>query len=193
MLNGRCLLQQFIVDTYTMIESERLSYNRKNDKDLRSETYSKLATLAQNSESGFKLCGKKVVLSSSFTERQVADALSRKTEVTKEENYEAGDLGGMIKKLKSRADETLCLRNRSWIPGFGNLSALIKHESHKSKYSIHPGSDKMYQDMKKLYWWPNMKAKVATYVGKCMTCAKVKAEYMKLSGLLIQPKIPQWK
>ncbi|GKC44676.1 DNA helicase PIF1, ATP-dependent [Tanacetum coccineum] len=67
MLNGRRLFQQFIVDAYTMIEAERLSYNHKNDKDLRSETYSKLATLAQNSESGVTLRGKKVVLSSSFT------------------------------------------------------------------------------------------------------------------------------
>ncbi|GJY14486.1 putative reverse transcriptase domain-containing protein [Tanacetum coccineum] len=53
------------------------------------------------------------------------------------------------------------------------------HESHKSKYSIHPGSDKMYQDLKKLYWWPNMKAKIATYVSKCLMCAKVKIEYQK--------------
>ncbi|GJS67423.1 putative reverse transcriptase domain-containing protein [Tanacetum coccineum] len=51
---------------------------------------------------------------------------------------------------------------------------LIMHESDKSKYSIHHGSDKMYQDLKKLYWWPNMKAKIATYVSKCLTCAKVK-------------------
>nr|GEY17337.1 putative reverse transcriptase domain-containing protein [Tanacetum cinerariifolium] len=94
----------------------------------------------------------------------VVDALSRKTEARKEENYGAEDLGGMIKKLKLRVDRMLCLKNRSWIPGF---------------------------DMKKLYWWPNMKAKLATYVGKCMTCAKVKAEYMKLSGPLVQPDIPQ--
>ncbi|GKF16765.1 putative reverse transcriptase domain-containing protein [Tanacetum coccineum] len=48
------------------------------------------------------------------------------------------------------------------------------HESHKLKYSIHPGSDKMYQDLKKLYWWPNIKAEIATYDSKCLTCAKVK-------------------
>ncbi|GJS71306.1 putative reverse transcriptase domain-containing protein [Tanacetum coccineum] len=65
--------------------------------------------------------------------------------------------------LEPRADGTLCLKNRSRIPCFGNLRALIMHESHKSKYSIHPGSDKMYQDLKKLYWWPNMKAEIATY------------------------------
>nr|GFC19301.1 reverse transcriptase domain-containing protein [Tanacetum cinerariifolium] len=70
---------------------------------------------------------------------------------------------------------------------------VIMHESHKSKYSIHPGSDKMYQDMKKLYWWPNMKADIATYVSKCLTCAKVKAEHHRPSGLLVQPEIPVWK
>ncbi|GJX81550.1 putative reverse transcriptase domain-containing protein [Tanacetum coccineum] len=70
---------------------------------------------------------------------------------------------------------------------------LIMLESHKSKYSIHPGSDKEYHDLKKLYWWPNMKADIATYVSKCLTCAKVKAKYQKSSGLLQQPKIPVWK
>nr|GEZ64484.1 hypothetical protein [Tanacetum cinerariifolium] len=68
----------------------------------------------------------------------------------------------------------LNMRQRHW--------ALIMHESHNSKYSIHPGSDKMYQDLKKLYWWPNMKAEIAIYVSKCLTCAKVKIEYQKPSG-----------
>ncbi|GJR78742.1 putative reverse transcriptase domain-containing protein [Tanacetum coccineum] len=122
-----------------------------------------------------------------------ARILNAQVEARKEENYRTEDLLGMIKKLEPRADGTMCLKNRSWIPLFGDLRALIMHESHKSKYSIHPGSDKMYQDLKKLYWWPNMKAEIATYVSKCMTCAKVKAEYQKPSGLLVQPKIPEWK
>ncbi|GKB79266.1 putative reverse transcriptase domain-containing protein [Tanacetum coccineum] len=67
------------------------------------------------------------------------------------------------------------------------------NDSHKLKYSIHPGSDKMYQDLKKLYWWPNMKAEIATYVTKCLTCSKVKAEYQKPFGLLVQPVILVWK
>ncbi|GJS00444.1 putative reverse transcriptase domain-containing protein [Tanacetum coccineum] len=96
-------------------------------------------------------------------------------------------------KLEPRADGTLCLNGRSWLPCYGDLRTVIMHESHKSKYSIHPGSDKMYQDMKKLYWWPNMKADIATYVNKCLTCAKVKAEHQRPSGLLVQPKIPEWK
>ncbi|GJY92339.1 putative reverse transcriptase domain-containing protein [Tanacetum coccineum] len=116
-----------------------------------------------------------------------------KVEARKEENYGTKDLCGTIKNLEPRADRTLCLRNRSWIPCFGDLRTLIMHESHKSKYSIHPGSDKIYQDLKKLYWWPNMKAEIVTYVSKCLTCARIKAECQKPSGLLVQPVILVWK
>nr|GEU91148.1 putative reverse transcriptase domain-containing protein [Tanacetum cinerariifolium] len=78
--------------------------------------------------------------------------LNAQSESGKEENFINEDLHGMINKLEPRSDETLCLNNQSWIPCIGDLRALIMHESHKSKYSIHPGSDKMYQDLKKLYW-----------------------------------------
>nr|GEY19611.1 reverse transcriptase domain-containing protein [Tanacetum cinerariifolium] len=97
------------------------------------------------------------------------------------------------KKSEPRADGTLCLNGRSWLPCYGDMRIVIMHESHKSKYSIYPGSDKMYQDIKKLYWWPNMKVDIATYVNKCLTCAKVKAKHQSPSGLLVQPKIHQWK
>ncbi|GJU78202.1 reverse transcriptase domain-containing protein, partial [Tanacetum coccineum] len=131
--------------------------------------------------------------------------LNAQTEARKPENIKKEDVGGMLienakfpeaireQKLEPRADGTLCLNGRSWLPCYGDLRTVIMHESHKSKYSIHPGSDKMYQDMKKLYWWPNMKADIATYVSKCLTCAKVKAEHQRPSGLLVQPKIPEWK
>ncbi|GJS58442.1 putative reverse transcriptase domain-containing protein [Tanacetum coccineum] len=131
--------------------------------------------------------------------------LNAQTEARKPENIKSEDVGGMLienakfpkaireQKLEPRADGTLCLNGRSWLPCYGDLQTVIMHESHKSKYSIHPGSDKMYQDMKKLYWWPNMKADIATYVNKCLTCAKVKAEHQRPSGLLVQPKIPEWK
>ncbi|GKD75961.1 putative reverse transcriptase domain-containing protein [Tanacetum coccineum] len=110
--------------------------------------------------------------------------LNAQAEARKEENYKTEDLCGVIKKLKPRFNETLCLKNRSWIPCFGDLRAVIMHESHKSKCSIHLGSDKMYHDLKKLYWWPNMKAEIATYVSKCLSYTKVKAEHQKPSGLL---------
>ncbi|GJU13879.1 putative reverse transcriptase domain-containing protein [Tanacetum coccineum] len=113
----------------------------------------------------------------------VADALSRKerdqplrTEARKPENFKNEDVGGMLvenskdpekfikEKLERRADGTLCFNGRSWLPCYGDFRTMIMHESHKSKYFIHLGSDKMYQDIKKLYWWPNMKADIATYV-----------------------------
>ncbi|GJZ50176.1 putative reverse transcriptase domain-containing protein [Tanacetum coccineum] len=99
----------------------------------------------------------------------------------------------MDKSFEIHPDGTRCIKNQSWLPLFGGLRDLIMHESHKSKYSIHPGSDKMYQDLKKLYWWPNMKAIIAEYVGKCLTCSRVKAECQKPSGLLVQLEIPMWK
>ncbi|GJS51000.1 hypothetical protein Tco_0624362 [Tanacetum coccineum] len=131
--------------------------------------------------------------------------LNAQTEARKPENIKSEDVGGMLienakfpeairtEKLEPHTDGTLCLNGRSWLPCYDDLRTVIMHESHKSKYSIHPGSEKMYQDVKKLYWWPNMKADIATYVSKCLTCAKVKAEHQRQSGLLVQPEIPQWK
>ncbi|GKC18955.1 putative reverse transcriptase domain-containing protein, partial [Tanacetum coccineum] len=108
----------------------------------------------------------------------------------------------------------LNMRQRRWLellsdydckiryhPGKANVvvDALSRKEqikplrSHKSNNSVHLGFNKMYQDMKKLYWWPNMKADISTYVSKCLTCLKVKVEHQKPSGLLVQPEIPQWK
>ncbi|GJR68941.1 putative reverse transcriptase domain-containing protein [Tanacetum coccineum] len=97
------------------------------------------------------------------------------TKARKLENLKDEDVGGMLakksresdnprkEKFEPRTDGTLCLNNRSWLPCHSDLRTLIMHESHKSKYYVHPGSDKMYQDMKQLYWWPNMKADIATY------------------------------
>ncbi|GJV44582.1 putative reverse transcriptase domain-containing protein [Tanacetum coccineum] len=125
--------------------------------------------------------------------------LEAQIEAQKPENLVNEDVGGIVRRdipkerLEPRADETLCLHGRSWIPCYGDLRFVILHESHKLKYSIHPGSEKMYQDVKKLYWWPNMKADIATYVSKCLTCARVKAEHQRHPGLLVQPEIPEWK
>ncbi|GKE65193.1 putative reverse transcriptase domain-containing protein, partial [Tanacetum coccineum] len=122
--------------------------------------------------------------------------LEAQTEALKPENLTTKDVGGMFRqdltkeRLKPHTDETLCLNNRSWLPCYGDLRTLVMHESYKSKYYIHPGSDKMYQDLKQLYWWPNMKANIDTYVSKCLTYSKVKAEHQKPSDLLVQSEIP---
>nr|GEU98188.1 hypothetical protein [Tanacetum cinerariifolium] len=141
----------------------------------------------------FAKCGDIIYTARNVLCSLIIRILNPQVEAIKEENFRTKALCGMIKKLEQPTDETLCLNGRSWIPCRGNLRELIMHKSHKSKHSIHPGSDKMYQDLKKLYWLPNMKAKIAAYVSKCLTCAKVKAECQKPSGLLVQPVIPVWK
>ncbi|GJV52212.1 putative reverse transcriptase domain-containing protein [Tanacetum coccineum] len=91
----------------------------------------------------------------------VADALSRK-EREPPLRVRALDLEKLrMEKLEPHADGTLCLNGRSWLPCYGDLRTVIMHESHKLKYSIHPGSDKMYHDMKKLYWETDPMEKLA--------------------------------
>ncbi|KAI3797919.1 hypothetical protein L1987_33183 [Smallanthus sonchifolius] len=118
-----------------------------------------------------------------------------------EKNYTTHDLelGAMVFALKIWRHYlygtkcTIYTDHKSLQHIFDQKEELVMDEAHKSRYSIHPGSDKMYHDLKVLYWWPKMKADIATYVSKFLTCAKVKVEYQKPSGLLQQPEIPMWK
>ncbi|KAJ0581106.1 putative nucleotidyltransferase, Ribonuclease H [Helianthus annuus] len=114
-------------------------------------------------------------------------------EALKVENRKAEYLRCALKYMAPNEEGALYFKKRIWVPLYGGLREVILNEAHKSRYSIHPGSDKMYQDLKEYYWWPRLKSDVAVYVGKCLTCAKVKAEYQKPSGLLQQPEIPVWK
>nr|GEX75448.1 reverse transcriptase domain-containing protein [Tanacetum cinerariifolium] len=117
-----------------------------------------------------------------------------KEETMKGENVKAENLGRLIKLIfEFHPNGTCCFENRVWMPLFCGMRDLVMHESDKSKYSIHSGSDKMYQYLKPLYWWTTMKADIVTYVSKCLTYAKVKAKHHKPPGLLQQPEIPIWK
>nr|GEU53613.1 putative reverse transcriptase domain-containing protein [Tanacetum cinerariifolium] len=125
----------------------------------------------------------------------VADALSRKErERPLRVRSLAENLGRLIKPtFEVRSDGIRYFDKLIRLPLFGGLRDLIMHKLHKSKYSIHPRSNNMYQDLKKLYRWPNMKAEIATYVSKCLTCAKVKAEHQKPSIFFQQHEILKWK
>ncbi|GJR86426.1 putative reverse transcriptase domain-containing protein [Tanacetum coccineum] len=116
-------------------------------------------------------------------ENVVADALSQK------ERIKPSRVRALMMTVHNDLPKQIHEAQKEAIKKNG-LRDLTMHKSHKSKYSIHPGSDKMYKDLKPLYWWPNMKADIATYVSKCLTCAKVKVEHQKPSGLLQQPEIP---
>ncbi|KAI3811059.1 hypothetical protein L1987_20775 [Smallanthus sonchifolius] len=95
--------------------------------------------------------------------------------------------------LESKPNGLLYYLNRIWVPDRDDLHAFLMNEAHKTRYSFHPGADKMYQDLRQLYWWPGIKKDIALYVAKCLTCSKVKAEHQRPSGLLEQPEILVWK
>ncbi|GKG20632.1 putative reverse transcriptase domain-containing protein, partial [Tanacetum coccineum] len=76
------------------------------------------------------------------------------------------------------------------------LHGLDQQMEQKTVYSLYITygfSDKMYHDLRDMYWWPGMKMDIATYVSKYLTCSKVKAEHQRPSSLLQQPEIPEWK
>ncbi|GKB46703.1 putative reverse transcriptase domain-containing protein [Tanacetum coccineum] len=98
-----------------------------------------------------------------------------------------------LETLERRDDGGIYFFDRIWIPSVGGVRKLIMDEAYTSRYLVHPGADKMYYDLRDLYWWPGMKRDIAEYVSKCLTCSKIKAEHQKPLGLLQQPEIPEWK
>ncbi|WVZ49314.1 hypothetical protein U9M48_000683 [Paspalum notatum var. saurae] len=94
-----------------------------------------------------------------------------------------------------REDEQGTVWYKNWIcaPDVDSIKKLILSEAHDIAYSIHPGSTKMYHDLKERFWWYGMKREVAEYVAVCDTCQCVKAEHQRPAGLLQPLKIPEWK
>jgi hypothetical protein len=88
---------------------------------------------------------------------------------------------------------TIWFKNRISVPDIDNLRETILKEAHDSVYSIHPGSTKMYQDLKQKYWWYGLKRDAAAHVAMCDVCQRVKAEHQRPAGLLHPLKIPEWK
>ena len=82
---------------------------------------------------------------------------------------------------------------RICVPQDTKLKRLILEEAHKSRFSIHPGSTKMYHDLKRNYWWPNMKTEIAEFIARCLVCQQVKIEHQKPGGMLQPFEIPEWK
>jgi hypothetical protein len=87
----------------------------------------------------------------------------------------------------------LWFNNRIVVPKKHQLRKQILDEAHLSKFSIHPGSTKMYQDLRQNFWWTRMKREITKYVSECDTCQRVKANNLKVSGTLQPLPIPSWK
>ncbi|KAK1422205.1 hypothetical protein QVD17_25165 [Tagetes erecta] len=114
-------------------------------------------------------------------------------EAMKEENHKSERIKGQVKDLEDNAEGIKTRFGRVWIPNTCEVKHVLLNEAHKTMYSIHPGSTKMYQDLKRDYWWPGMKRDIVKYVEKCLTCLQVKAEHQKPYGKIQPLEIPKWK
>ncbi|GJU45127.1 putative reverse transcriptase domain-containing protein [Tanacetum coccineum] len=119
--------------------------------------------------------------------------LAAQNEASEAVNAPAEMLRGLDDQMERRSNEALYYLDQIWVPLMGDVRTLIMNEAHKLKYSVHLGADKMYYDLRDMYWWPRIKKDIALYVSKCLTCSKIKAEHQRPSGLLQQPEIPEWK
>ncbi|GKB10567.1 putative nucleotidyltransferase, ribonuclease H [Tanacetum coccineum] len=113
----------------------------------------------------------------------VADALSRKERIKPRRirainmTLQSSINDKILAAQEEAPDESIGLSNIG--PLKGDVRTLIMDEAHKSKYSVHPGADKMYYDLEDRYWWPGMKKDIAVYVSRCLTCLKVKADHQR--------------
>ena len=90
-------------------------------------------------------------------------------------------------------DGVLRMQGRICVPNVDGLRELILEEAHISRYSIHLGAAKMYQDLRQHYWWRRMKKDIVGFVARCLNCQQVKYEHQRPGGLLQQIEILEWK
>jgi hypothetical protein len=102
-------------------------------------------------------------------------------------------LDGRGKDFREDAEGVIWFEDRLCVPNVQSIRELILKEAHETAYSIHPGSEKMYQDLKKKFWWYGMKREIAEHVAMCDSCRWIKAEHQRPAGLLQPLQIPQWK
>jgi hypothetical protein len=100
---------------------------------------------------------------------------------------------GRVPEFTEDEQGTVWFKDRMCVPDIKSLRETILKEAHDSDYSIHPGSTKMYQDLKRKYWWYGLKRDVAAHVAMCDVCQRVKAEHQRPDGLLHPLKIPERK
>ncbi|XP_074267275.1 uncharacterized protein LOC141590597 [Silene latifolia] len=96
-------------------------------------------------------------------------------------------------KFKIHSDGSLRFGHRWCVPAIEELKNKILTEAHATPYSVHPGGDKLYKDLKKTFWWPNMKKEVAEFVSRCLTCQRVKGEHKRPQGKVQPLEVPEWK
>ncbi|KAJ9535693.1 hypothetical protein OSB04_un001154 [Centaurea solstitialis] len=132
----------------------------------------------------------------------VADALSRKEKKEKtkvvalrlavtNENVKSERVVSLAATFGINGSGLKCFGDRVWVPRVGELRKVILEEAHRARYSVHPGTNKMYRDLRRNFWWPGMKKDIAYYVERCLTCLQIKAEHQRPSRKLQPLDIPE--
>nr|GFA97149.1 retrotransposon protein, putative, Ty3-gypsy subclass [Tanacetum cinerariifolium] len=123
------------------------------------------------------------------------DLISRIKEAQKEDSEIWTIIENLDKQVEFRFDDdnVLWQDTRLVVPNDTTLREALLTEAHSSPFSVHPGSTKMYHDLKQYFWWSGIKRDVATFVSRCLICQQVKIEHQRASGSLQQLDIPVWK
>ncbi|GJR63728.1 putative reverse transcriptase domain-containing protein [Tanacetum coccineum] len=106
------------------------------------------------------------------------------SEALKQENIFIENLHGLDQQMEKKEGESLYFMDPIWVPLVGGMRTMIMDEAHKSKYSVHLGADKMYYDLRDMYWWLRMKRDIATYVSKCLTYRQSERTIQTLEDML---------
>jgi hypothetical protein len=133
------------------------------------------------------------IIHTSMTSTLVDDIRKWQVEALKSNRVKRERMVGYVQYLAEDNRGLKVFKDRVWIPKLGDIRELVLAEAHKSRMSVHPGSTKMYYDLRSEYWWPGMKRDIALYVEQCVTCSQVKAEHQKPYGSLQPLVIPVWK
>ncbi|KAI3729489.1 hypothetical protein L6452_18149 [Arctium lappa] len=121
------------------------------------------------------------------------EVIKYQEEAASKENWKSERIVGIVNSLVVDNHGVKCFNKRVWIPKAEELRKRVLEEAHKSRYLVHPGTNKMYRDLKQSYWWPGLKKDIAHFVERCLTCLKVKAEHQRPYGELQSLEIPVWK
>ncbi|KAL4011153.1 hypothetical protein IC575_028202 [Cucumis melo] len=100
---------------------------------------------------------------------------------------------GQIEDFSISSDDGLTFEGRLCVPEDSAVKTELLTEAHSSPFTMHPGSTKMYQDLRSVYWWRNMKREVADFDSRCLVCQQVKALRQRPTGLLQPLSVPGWK
>ncbi|XP_074320943.1 uncharacterized protein LOC141657564 [Silene latifolia] len=127
-------------------------------------------------------------------EPDLYDYIKKKQELDpKIQEWKSRVESGTVSRFSIHTNGSVRFDGRWCVLSDADLKRLNMTEAHCTPYSVHPGGDKLYKDLKKTFWWPNMKKDVAEFVAKYLTYQRVKGEERRPQGKIQSLEVPEWK